>query len=105
MDELLNSFRKLEVSKQLKIDQYVKNDLTAIQKAITDNPDKCDAQLIEFPLPEQEIDLECLSIALQFLKHQGEAHLLQKLPYHLRETAVAYLDYYIEQLEESYLFT
>ena len=103
MDELLNSFRKLEVSKQQKVDQYVKDDLVAIQKAIIENPNKCDTQLIEFPpLLEQDIDLECLSIALQFLKHQGESYLLESLPYHLKEIAKAYLDYYIEQLEESY---
>ena len=103
-DNLISQMNSMTISNQNKIIGYVNDDIQAIHDAILLNPEKVDIGLIEFPpILEQEIDCKCLQISLEYLKQHGDQLLLHKIQNHnLHDTAITYLDYYIECLETTY---
>ena len=101
MDTLINQLQNLELTKQTTVQQYIRDDIGAIVTAVKQHPDKVDTALIEFPpLLEHEIDLECLQMAINYLKLKGQDELFNRVSYQERDRAVTYLDYYLDTLEE-----
>lgn len=105
MNSLIGDFKELSVNKENEVIQHIKEDLQAIINTVIKHPETCDCNLIEFPVNlEEEINLEYLSISIKYMDSDGQRYLLDNIPYHLRDIAITYLDYYIECLEESYLY-